>query len=72
MEKKVIYPYLCIGTYGTVLNDFRTNVKLSVEEMDEIIINHHFTRDSLEETHRLLKQYQAKDNHITKTKWEKY
>jgi len=50
-----IYPKLCAGTYGTLLADFRKNVTLSIDEMDEIIVNHNFTQDSLEETFRLLK-----------------
>ena len=51
---KVIRPKLCVGTWGEVLNDFRTNVNLTIDEMDEIIVNHNFTTDSLEESHRLL------------------
>jgi len=69
METKKIYPYLCAGSYGAVLNDFRENVKLSVEEIDEIIVNHNFTQKSLEETHKLLKilwNYQVRKNGIRK------
>jgi len=47
-------PYVA-GSYGDVLADFRDNVKLTAEEMDEIIFNHNFTRESLNETYRLLK-----------------
>ena len=61
--KDPIRPNLIAGSYGAVLNDFRKNVKLSIDEMDEIIVNHAFTQQSLEETHRLLKilwNYQMK------------
>ena len=53
--RNVIRPYLIAGSYGDILNDFRKNVKLTPAEMDEIIVNHNFTTESLEETHRLLK-----------------
>lgn len=68
-QKTVIRPHLCIGSYGAVLNDFRMFVHLSVDEMDEIIVNHNFTKKSLEETHRLLKilwNYQVRKNDIQK------
>ena len=53
--KEPIRPHLIAGTYGDVLDDFRKNVKLTPAEMDEIIVNHNFTTESLEETHRLFK-----------------
>ena len=53
--KNAIRPYLIAGTYGDILDDFRKTVKLTPAEMDEIIVNHNFTTESLEETHRLLK-----------------
>ena len=53
--KNVIRPHLIAGSYGDLLDDFRKNVKLTSVEMDEIIVNHNFTQESLEETHRLFK-----------------
>ena len=50
-----IRPKYIAGTYGDILDDFRKNVTLTPAEMDEIITNHHFTREGLAETHRLLK-----------------
>lgn len=50
-----IRPRLIAGTYGDILDNFRKNVKLTPTEMDEIIVNHNFTSESLQETHRLLK-----------------
>jgi len=55
MRSKPIRPKLIAGTYGDVLDDFRNNVRLSASEMDEIIFNHGFSQESLEETHRLFK-----------------
>lgn len=55
MRSKPIRPKLIGGTYGDVLNDFRENVKLSASEIDDIIFNHGFSQESLEETHRLFK-----------------
>ncbi len=53
--KAPIRPHMIAGTYGDLLDDFRKNVKLTPDEMDEIIVNHNFTQESLEETHRLFK-----------------
>ncbi len=60
-----IRPHYIAGTYGEILSDFRANIKLSASEMDDIISNHGFTRESLEETHRLFKllwNYQARSS----------
>ena len=50
-----IYPKLCAGNYGTLLADFKATNSLSITEMNEVIDNHGFTQESLEETFRLLK-----------------
>ena len=73
MKEKKIYPKLIAGSWGEVLNDFRENVKLSVDEMDQIIVNHNFTQESLEETHRLLKilwNYQMRETNIQELEGE--
>ena len=60
-----IRPHYIAGTYGAILADFRANIKLSASEMDDIISNHGFTRESLKETHRLFKilwNYQARSS----------
>lgn len=57
-----IRPNLINATYGDILDNFRETVKLTPTEIDEIIVNHNFTRESLEETYRLFKilwNYQA-------------
>ena len=67
----IIRPEYCAGSYGEILNDFRENVSLSVEEMDKIIYDHRFTQHSLEETHRLFKflwNYQVLKNNTSQPK----
>ena len=52
---EVIRPKLCAGSYGVLLADYRANNSLTITETDQIIKDHNFTQETLEETFRLLK-----------------